>query len=282
MFEAKKPLSKPLPCNQRWEDMLPADGGRICKGCGKLVVDFRNYRWYEIEQAQRESIVPMCGIYDNEQLNNWGKDFSPTAGGSSGLVKLSAVLLAVVQLVPIYLTAQTKAPQEQTVSQRQKNTQKLPQKQAGSAPLKRIISGTVVLQANDTTRRPLPNAVVSIVCGDKSIEYTTDSAGRFTLDITSVYKKLRDTFEIEVTHPQHMPTIIEYARRNIKPTENNLIDVVLRDLEITGRKAERLNYETTSVSVFSATYIEPRSKAQKGLSKIKAWWRPITKKKKGH
>jgi hypothetical protein len=278
MFHPAKPLLKPLNCNQVWENMLTTDGGRICQGCGKLVVDFRKYNWYEIELAQRESIVPVCGMYCTQQIDNWGIDISPPATGGSW-IKVSAALLALVQLAPISLKAQSKAPQQQQVPSPQKSAQKPVQKQPA---LKRIISGTVIVQTSDTTRYPLANAVVSTFGGWEYIKTTTDSVGRFTLDLTGIYKKLRDTFEIEVVHPQHMRKTVQVARRNLKPAENNVIDIVLKDFTIEVKKPE-IRYDTTYTTgtVITTNFYVTSIPIQpvKPKNKIKTWWHRVTKKK---
>ena len=94
--------------------MLPTDGGRICLGCGKLVSDFRKNSWHDIAKVHSGSPIPVCGIYSDEQLNSWGHEIYTHQSSCSKLVTISAALLALAQITPTTLQAQTKITQQQT------------------------------------------------------------------------------------------------------------------------------------------------------------------------
>ena len=66
-------IPKPKYCGQNWLDMAPAEGGRICGGCNKLIMDFTKSTWREIEQVQAANNNAVCGMYTNKQLENWGQ-----------------------------------------------------------------------------------------------------------------------------------------------------------------------------------------------------------------
>ena len=276
MFDPNKALPKPLACNQVWENMSPCDGGRICTGCGKLVVDFRKYKWHEIEQVQRESMVPVCGLYNPKQIDNWGQDISPRANNHK-LVKLSTALLALAQLVPISLNAQTKASQHQGVNSNQKNKhseQKM--SPAPNPPLKRVISGTVIIQLADSIRRPIYGTHLAIIEGMQISTATSDSFGRFSLDCSDIFESLPDTFEIGVSHAQYLPQTLRFVKSNVKPVENNVYDIVLNEIEIVDKY--KTYTQVSSTAFYTQTANPP--KRYKQLSKIKLWWRQITKRNK--
>lgn len=67
-------MQKPLQCDQYWADMTPADGGRVCGKCEKLIVDFRKKSWAEIQQTHTQSSEPVCGMYSKKQLRHWGHE----------------------------------------------------------------------------------------------------------------------------------------------------------------------------------------------------------------
>lgn len=286
MPETTEPLSKPLPCDQLWDDMLPVDGGRVCTACGKVVVDFRNLKWWEIEQAQRDSVVPLCGIYDKQQIEHWGSEVMQPVSGCSRMLRLSAALLAIAQLAPGNLPTQTSAPQHQVPASDHKTKQNSPAKQnTNTPPARRIISGTVVTRVNDTTKLPLACAELTIIKGTKIIRAETDSSGVYSLDLSSIYASLHDTFEIVVTHPAHSSHTIKCARKDLKPNQRNLIDVVLADVFIEGRKVKLIrNGPSFGVTQYA---VEEKNKAEqpnivkpKKQSKFKKWWRHLWRKDK--
>ena len=67
-------MQKPKYCGQNWLDMKPANGGRICGHCSKLVVDFSKKSWKEIEQIQQQNNNAVCGMYNPKQLDYWGRE----------------------------------------------------------------------------------------------------------------------------------------------------------------------------------------------------------------
>jgi hypothetical protein len=284
MLESTEPISKPLPCHQIWDEMLPVDGGRICTGCGKLVVDFRNHKWREIEQAQRESIVPLCGIYNPKQIENWGSEVTPSISGCSRMVRLSAALLAFAQIAPGNLPAQTNTPQHQVPPSDQKTKQNPPVKpKTNTPPAKRIISGTVATQVSDTTKLPLACAELTLVRGTKIMTAETDSFGRYSLDLSNIYTSLKDTFEIVITHPAHSSHTIKCARKDLKPNQRNVVDVVLWDASVVAKKPILIS----NGSHFMAMINPPEEKAKalpanntklKKEGKFKRWWRHLWKK----
>jgi hypothetical protein len=266
MFNTDQAIPKPLPCKQQWEDMLPVDGGKICTGCGKLVVDFRNYTWYEIEQMQRESIVPLCGFYNPVQLDNWGKQLSAPVSGCNRLVNFSAIMLALTPLAPVSLPAQVKAPQQQQPVAPQTKQVKPPLKSSAPKTLTKLISGTVVVQFADSTRRPLSNALIAVAQGTLLVQATTDSFGRFSLDISTLYGKLGDTFQLAVSDPQHLTQHLQVAKSDIKTLQNTIIDVVIKDEPATTINSKIQMRTLTSSSVYYVTTIAPPVKPKK-------WWK---------
>jgi hypothetical protein len=70
-------LPKPKPCGENWLAMQPADGGRICGKCTKLIRDFSGASWAEIERVQRENNYAVCGTYTPAQLKHWGQTPAP-------------------------------------------------------------------------------------------------------------------------------------------------------------------------------------------------------------
>lgn len=63
-------ISLPNPCDQSWENMLPADKGRHCMQCSKTVVDFSMMTDTEILSfLQQYKNKTVCGRFLNTQLD---------------------------------------------------------------------------------------------------------------------------------------------------------------------------------------------------------------------
>lgn len=67
------------PCEQNWEEMNPAEGGKYCVHCSKNVVDFTSLSDREIIQHISKSSGRICGRLSTEQLNRVIVDKDKTA-----------------------------------------------------------------------------------------------------------------------------------------------------------------------------------------------------------
>lgn len=65
---------KPKHCAQNWLEMNPANGGRLCAQCSKVIVDFSKMNWTEIEKIQTQNNNAVCGMYNPKQLEYWGQE----------------------------------------------------------------------------------------------------------------------------------------------------------------------------------------------------------------
>lgn len=269
MFNPEQPLPKPLSCQQNWNDMLPHDKGRICLGCGKLVTDFRNKSWSDIEKAQRKSPLPLCGLYSEEQFNNWGKEIHATHPiNFSKWLKYSAVFLSFTNLFPSQVDAQTKASDTQV-----KVIDKSGQQKQKAKPHRRIIRGTVVKMNPDSTKYPLRN--VNIIINHKSVKLQTktDSLGIFKIDITNKSKLLPEIITLVISHP-------DYPVKNIKTNQHNVksLTVVLTEVEVKGYAVPLIDAGTGNVPYYGIAYENPKPTKKDSVVVIKSWWKKLWKK----
>jgi hypothetical protein len=263
--------AKPLPCHQKWDDMTPTDCGRICHGCGKVVHDFRKISWNEIENIHRNSPIPVCAIYSEEQLNSWGHEVvDPAEFSSVKFLMLSSALIAFTQFQPDTLYAQEKSPQEHV----QTGKQKPPVKNLPVQQKKRIISGTVVILNPDSTKRPAKDITLYVFEDSTHLRATTDSAGRFAIDITSRFSRLPNNLSLIVTHPD-----ISTRSFLIKKGKLKSIDILLKQANIN-------SYKIPVISKGYPTFYyaqPPDSKDSREINKRKKrkWW-PWNKNKESH
>ncbi|MBC6991659.1 carboxypeptidase-like regulatory domain-containing protein [Hymenobacter sp. BT491] len=62
-------LSVPQPCHESWHQMTPAQQGRHCAACQKIVIDFTQLSDYEIINLISQSSDSVCGRFTDRQLN---------------------------------------------------------------------------------------------------------------------------------------------------------------------------------------------------------------------
>lgn len=91
-------IPKPKHCGQNWLDMTPAEGGRICGGCDKLIVDFTKCTWREIEEVQAANNNTVCGMYTDKQLQHWGQQ--PPANSCSKIAASLALFASLASVTP--------------------------------------------------------------------------------------------------------------------------------------------------------------------------------------
>ena len=152
-------IPKPIPCNERWANMKPADGGRICQSCTKLIVDFRKKSWNNISEIQSKNDNSICGIYSNKQLKHWGQE----PHSNFGTIKKTASIIAISSAITTTVLAQD-----------QNNTNEL------------VIYGTITgdyysKQKEKNIQGPIENAVIRLK--SLNIESKTDSLGNFSFTL---------------------------------------------------------------------------------------------------
>lgn len=70
-MKQRKPIqiSIPNPCHEDWNKMTPAEQGRFCSHCQKVVTDFTNYTDAQLYQFFSDRNKQVCGRFYNHQLN---------------------------------------------------------------------------------------------------------------------------------------------------------------------------------------------------------------------
>lgn len=61
-------LNIPKPCNEGWENMTPAEKGRYCSSCEKVVIDFTNKNDEDLVK-ELSGAKNVCGRFKTTQLN---------------------------------------------------------------------------------------------------------------------------------------------------------------------------------------------------------------------
>jgi len=178
-------ISIPSPCHEDWNNMTPAEQGRFCSRCQKVVTDFTNYTDAQLYQFLRNHNKQVCGRFYNRQLNT---SISVPPQPHSRLYRYFIGLglsLLFTQIPESNLRAQ--APYAHTTMDKiGMNDQQSEEK---SFP----ISGHVI----DEHKEPMIGAIISLYKDSIQIYATvTDEDGFFKIDIND---SLASSFPFQLT-----------------------------------------------------------------------------------
>lgn len=179
-------LSIPTPCHESWDAMTPTDKGRFCQSCQKTVIDFSNMSDHEIISFINISKGNICGSFREGQLNR--QLISSDNTRKRPFVSIAAMLTALSVSIPS-VEANGKATQVQTMPEKSDVAVK-PQQQPDTLP---HITGIITDEAGD------PIWYTSVRLDTTTIGTSTDTTGRFDLEIPSDYKE--KTIMLVISYP---------------------------------------------------------------------------------
>ncbi|MEY2964082.1 MAG: hypothetical protein RL754_1343 [Bacteroidota bacterium] len=109
-------ISIPNPCSERWQSMVPIEGGRHCAVCDKCIVDFTESSDRDILKAyQKEG--KLCGKFRPDQLDRFittpRDSRAPVGIAAAAALSVSTPLSAQTSEAPIVVIPQTYAEQVQ-------------------------------------------------------------------------------------------------------------------------------------------------------------------------
>jgi hypothetical protein len=160
-------ISIPSPCHEKWQDMTPAEKGRFCASCQKVVHDFTRSSDKEIASALVKD-KNACGRFLNTQLD---RDLVIPKEKSTIWMAASAAVVSFITLGTNAAIAQTPVQTEQ-----HQEDQLTLGKVALPTIQPHVVSGTVV----DETGLPLPGVKVIIKGTQTGVQ--TDFDGRYSIE----------------------------------------------------------------------------------------------------
>ena len=194
-FMSKIQLSIPIPCHEDWGKMTPAEKGKFCLSCQKVVVDFSRMSDADMVAYFKKPKESVCGRFNTDQLNRniivpakripWLKYFFQIA--------IPAFLMS------FKAASQTKQMQGKVISKvtlsgDSTTFDKRPSKPNMGEALEGLVGGVVVQKGNkekfititgkitDENGLPIPSASVCIK-GTK-VGTLADSIGNFSIRIS--------------------------------------------------------------------------------------------------
>ena len=90
-------LSIPTPCAENWNNFTPADKGRFCSACSKVVVDFTSMTDAQLLNYLQQRKGECCGKFRKDQLKTFHPEPKPSPIGS--LILLKAGLAGLLMLL---------------------------------------------------------------------------------------------------------------------------------------------------------------------------------------
>jgi hypothetical protein len=192
----------PKPCSENWNQMTPAEKGRHCAVCSKVVKDFTQMETAEIIATLQTSKEEVCGRIDMQQLTpvNTTQKFYFFMKGKF-LPKVGYAALALFGLVSLF---------KKSVYGQTDNHQHI----AGGLSYQPEAKDEkqVNIEVVDESNRPVPNAAVNIYTGEVLLNTLyTNQNGSLQTQIEmqgSGYSTLR----LEVTAENYLTKVIDGMR----------------------------------------------------------------------
>lgn len=178
----------PEPCHENWEGMTPAERGRFCKACQKVVRDFTKSSEADMLAAYEASGGKLCGKVPARLLNR------PIGGNSMNtgpLARMRMFLLAFLVAFGVEVFAMSPANTDllrQEVASLYLHT---PEPEGSDVEIR----GTVY---NSDDQEPAEHAIVMLFAGDKMVgRMETKADGEYEFRIPEALAT-RENLEIQV------------------------------------------------------------------------------------
>jgi len=194
-------ISIPTPCHQSWQDMMPANNGRNCQHCSKIVTDFTVMTNIEIITHLTTS-SNVCGRLNQQQLNAINQQLQIEDLSFTYRFKAWIVAIGLLGSMSFFKAeAQTKPVVEQSSDKSQvKYISPMLGKIAFNVRT-RTISGVVF----DENNQPFPGVIISV---SQNIGTQSDAVGKFRLTVSQSIQQFK------VSSTGYVPQIVTVDNSN--------------------------------------------------------------------
>jgi len=185
-------INIPKPCQQSWQQMMPAESGRHCAQCCKTVTDFTTMTNSQVI-AYLSNAGNVCGRFNEQQLNNLNRQFQADTTMAANRRKRLALIIsiassalsfkAVAQNKPAITVQTPKATGDISA-----DSFMLGKVVATDSAKTRVINGRIY----DDQNLSIPGVSVKTPSG--LTRATTDTAGKFRLTIPADTKQVQVSF----------------------------------------------------------------------------------------
>lgn len=204
-------LSINTPCQESWNEMMPADKGGFCQHCQKTVTDFSALSDPQLIELLKNKKASACGRFTIDQLNRVISASVPEKRRKP-FISIATIVAALAIATPAVKAASLIEKSEQIADK---------DHQANNVSLENptgIISGIVRLSGDN-----LPAQYVTVRIKDRNIGTQTDRDGRFKLRVPDDFRKKVLILEV---------SLIGYAKKRVKVVlrkEIKPLDIILEE-----------------------------------------------------
>ncbi|MBD2705674.1 carboxypeptidase regulatory-like domain-containing protein [Spirosoma sp. BT702] len=184
-----KSLSIQIPkaCHERWEEMQPAERGRFCANCRKVVVDYTALSDKELMAVFQKTSAPGCGRFRNDQLNCFINPARQNLSGWRHWISFLAAGILGLQTVRAQ-SNQTNSFAERTTTPKNSLRPIIPDippiKSSSDTDMSWTVSGRFMRSDSAGNVSPVAQAHVTIGQTGKTWQTRTDSTGSFSLSVS--------------------------------------------------------------------------------------------------
>jgi CarboxypepD_reg-like domain len=201
-------ISIERPCAENWEQMLPAEQGRHCAACERLIIDFSVKTDQEILEYIKQTNGKLCGRFNNEQLER--NLIQETKGRKIGLwEKVAASLLFFISVDKASASDFVVPERSLTYIESKTDTDKNIHRNKEIALTDSFeLKGTIV---DEKTKETIPFVFVFIE--KYNLKTQTDFDGKFKIMVPK--KTDINEFEIIISTVGYNKKIIKYKTKEI-------------------------------------------------------------------
>ena len=192
-------LEIPQPCHENWQAMTPAEQGRHCAACDKVVLDFTTMTEAEIKAFFAQRPTNTCGRLRTDQLRTYTL---PTQGFRIGWrPALAAISLGLSAVLAYPTVTMSQTPTEQLATDTMDN----------DTPKTNIPSDTLRLRGRVLGKGEnfLPISQARVVVMNTELLASTDQDGFFDLAIPTELQ--RPETSIAFKHPHYSAQEFTFA-----------------------------------------------------------------------
>ncbi len=197
-------ISIAKPCAENWEQMLPAERGRHCAACDRLITDFSTKSDQEILDYLKHANGKLCGRFNNEQLER-NLIQETKLRSISNWEKVAASLLFFIGVEKANASDFSVSSNSLTYIESKTDTDKNIHREKEVVKQDTIeIKGTIV---DERTKEPIPFVV--IISEKYSIKTTTDFDGKFKILVPHLTDSKE--FELQIKQIGYKDKIVTYS-----------------------------------------------------------------------
>lgn len=208
-------ITIPNPCHENWNAMTPAEKGRHCAACDKVVKDFTHMGPEEIKETLKETTGKVCGRVHSAHLNKTPRKERNIFTGFIRKISYSGLALLTLS----FLLKKSAEAQSRNL------TRSHEPKGHTIAPHRNVSHQITVVVVDPYEKKPVKGATVNFYSGGKNIgDGKTNEKGELVIEFRS--DKIVDSeISLDVYHQHYY----KYVKGIYLRKEKHLVRVKLEE-----------------------------------------------------